>query len=305
MDSIKEDLNFASYQLGLIYREKFNENELAADRLEFLLQNDPEDRLLLPAKYNLYKIYTDLGMTARAQSLKNDILVAYPDSRYAAILSNPESLLREENNPTIIYEELYRRYEDQNYAEVIAETEELINEFAGDEIVPKLELLKAMAEGRLHGFERYRESLNYVALNYPQSIEGKKAQEILDKALPSMASNQFVADSTVSSFKLVLPFEKTRREEAAKLKEKVSAALEDFSYTGSVSLDVYNEDKDFVVVHGFTSVAGVETFAERLANEKKYSVDKNYFYISTPNYRVAQIHKNIETYLISLNTPPQ
>ena len=305
LDSIKGDLNFASYQLGLIYREKFNENELAAERLEFLLQNDPEDRLLLPAKYNLFKIYTDLGMTARAQSLRNDILVGYPDSRYAAILSNPESLLRDENNPTTIYEELYRRYEDQEYAEVIAETSELINEFAGDEIVPKLELLKAMAEGRLHGFEKYRESLNYVALNYPQSIEGKKAQEILDKALPSLASNQFVPDSTVNSFKLIFPFEKAQRKEATELKEKISIALEDLSTTGSVSLDVYDKDEDFVVVHGFTSVAGAKTFAQRLADEKKYGVNKNYFYISTPNYRVAQIHKNIETYLISLNTPSQ
>ena len=305
LDSIKGDLNFASYQLGLIYREKFNENELAAKRLEFLLQNDPEDRLLLPAKYNLFKIYTDLGMTARAQSLKNDILVGYPDSRYAAILANPESLLRDENNPTIIYEELYRRYEDQSYSEVIAETSNLINEFAGDEIVPKLELLKAMAEGRLHGFEKYRESLNYVALNYPQSTEGKKAQEILDKALPSLASNQFVPDSTVNSFKLIFPFEKAEREKATQLKEKISAALEDFSHSGSVSLDVYDQEKDFVVVHDFTSVAGAKSFAQRLVGEKKYGVDKNYFYISTPNYRVAQIHKNIETYLLSLNTPPQ
>ena len=305
LDSIKGDLNFASYQLGLIYREKFSENELAAERLEFLLQNDPEDRLLLPAKYNLFKIYTDLGMTARAQSLKNDIIVGYPDSRYAAILSNPESLLRDENNPTILYEELYKRYEDQKFTEVIAETSELINEFTGDEIVPKLELLKAMAEGRLYGFERYRESLNYVALNYPQSTEGKKAQEILDKALPSLASNEFVSDSTANSFKVVFPFEKAQQKQATELKEKISAAIEDFNHTGNVSLDVYNEEKDFVVVHSFTSATGAKTFARRLTEEKKYGVDKNYFYISTPNYRIAQIHKNIETYLISLNTPPQ
>ncbi|MDX1753781.1 MAG: hypothetical protein R3259_11375, partial [Salinimicrobium sediminis] len=74
LDSLKSDLNFASYQLGLIYREKFNENELAAQRLEFLINNDPEERLLLPAKYNLYKIYSELEMTAKAQAVKNDIL---------------------------------------------------------------------------------------------------------------------------------------------------------------------------------------------------------------------------------------
>ncbi len=305
LDSIKGDLNFASYQLGLIYREKFNENGLAAERLEFVIGNKPEERLLLPAKYNLYKIYSDLGMTARAQSLKNDILVAYPDSRYAAILSNPESLLRDENNPTAIYEQLYRSYENQEYAEVIAEVDQLTGQFAGDEIVPKLELLKAMAEGRLFGFEDYKASLNYVALNYPQSIEGKKAQEIINQALPAMSGSKFVPDTSGTSFKLIFPFEKEEKEEAMELQETLLSAIEEFGYSWKVSRDVYNKAQDFVVVHGFNSEAEVNTFAQRLTGDDKYPIDKKSFYISTPNYRIVQIHKNIETYLDSLNTPTQ
>ncbi|WP_037373379.1 type IX secretion system periplasmic lipoprotein PorW/SprE [Salinimicrobium xinjiangense] len=303
IDSLQSDLNFATYQLGLIYREKFGENELAAERLEFLLDNNPEERLLIPAKYNLYKIYDELGMTAKALSLKNDILVRYPESRYAAILENPESFMRDENNPTALYEELYRKYENQEYQAVITESSEMINQFTGDEIVPKLELLKAMAEGRLYGFEKYRESLNYVALNYPQASEGKKAQELLTKALPSLSASEFTADSIVTSFKLVFPFEKAAREDATELKKQISEIITEQGESQEVSVDVYNEDQDFVVVHGFTSAQRAKGFAENLVKNKKQPVTKNYFYISTPNYRIAQIHKNIETYLNSLNTP--
>ncbi|SOC79448.1 protein involved in gliding motility SprE [Salinimicrobium sediminis] len=305
LDSLKSDLNFASYQLGLIYREKFNENELAAQRLEFLINNDPEERLLLPAKYNLYKIYSELEMAAKAQAVKNDILSRYPDSRYAAILQNPESLMRDENNPTAIYEELYKKYEAQEYEVVIAESEELIIQFTGDEIVPKLELLKAMAAGRLYGYEKYRENLSYVALNYPQTEEGKKAQELLNTALPSLAASQFSPDSIGESFKLLFPFQKAEKEAALDLKEKISGILEELNYPQEISLDVYNEQQDFVVVHGFTSAARAEGFAEMLQNNDKFRIDKKSFYISTPNYRIAQIHKNIETYLNSLNTPSQ
>ena len=305
LDSIRGDLNFASYQLGLIYKGKFNENQLAAERLEFMLQNEPEERLLLPAKYNLYKIYMDLGMPAKAQSLKTDILLGYPESRYAAILSNPESLLQDENNPKVIYEDLYRRYEDQEYAEVITEIERLTGELAGDEIVPKLELLKAMAEGRLYGFETYRESLNYVALNYPQTTEGKKAQEILNLAIPSMAGSQFLPDASATSFKLVYSFDNQDQQEMIEFQEKITGALQDFGYSGEVTQDVYNAEQNFVVVHDFTSIAGANSFAQRLTEDDKYAIDKKYFYISTPNYRIVQIHKNIETYLDSLNTPPQ
>lgn len=43
IDSLAKDRNFAYYQLGLIYQEKFKEYELAANRLEKLLTYSPEE----------------------------------------------------------------------------------------------------------------------------------------------------------------------------------------------------------------------------------------------------------------------
>ncbi|NNK27362.1 MAG: tetratricopeptide repeat protein, partial [Flavobacteriaceae bacterium] len=45
IDSITRERNFAYYQLGLIYKEKFTEYELAKDKLQKLLRNGPEERL--------------------------------------------------------------------------------------------------------------------------------------------------------------------------------------------------------------------------------------------------------------------
>lgn len=305
LDSLNQDLNFANYQLGLIYKEKFSEYGRAAQRLEALLDNDPSERLLLPAKYNLYKVYMELGELAHAQSLKNDIVVQYPDSRYAAILQNPESLLKDENNPTALYEEVYKLYEEQQYAEAISEADRLILEFSGDEILPKLELLKAMAEGRLNGFAAYKDALNYVALNYPQSDEGQKAQELLSKALPSLENADFQKDSVVNSFKLIYPFEKNNRVEAETFRSKIGEIISNLNYNMEVSLDVYDRQQDFVVVHGFNSPRTAAGFAELISKDEKYRLNKKSFYISTPNYRIAQIHKNIDTYLESLNQTPK
>lgn len=301
LDSLNHDLNFANYQLGLIYREKFGEYALAAQKLEILLDNDPSDRLLLPAKYNLYKVYMELGELARAQALKNDIIIQYPDSRYAAILQNPESLLRDENNPTALYENVYKLHEEQRFAEVISEADSLINEYSGDEIVPKLELLKAMAEGRLNGFTAYKDALNYVALNYPQTGEGRKAQELLTKALPSLSNADFQKDSVVNSFKLIYPFQKNNRKEAESFRSKIEEIFAENNYNMQVSLDVYDRQQDFVVVHGLNSPGNAAGFAELISENKKYELDTKSFYISTPNYRIAQIHKNIDSYLESLS----
>ena len=61
---------------------------MAASRLEQLLKNNPEERLVLPAKYNLYKIYQIIA-PAKADQMKAQILNEYPTSRYAEIIRNP------------------------------------------------------------------------------------------------------------------------------------------------------------------------------------------------------------------------
>ena len=54
------------------------------------------------------------------------------------------------------------------YQEVINTCDEYITMYNGNDIVPKLELLKATAIGRQQGFEAYKKALNFVALNYPK-----------------------------------------------------------------------------------------------------------------------------------------
>ena len=54
LDSISKERNFAYFQLGLINKDKFKEYTLAKNKLEKLLKQSPEERLVLPSKYNLY-----------------------------------------------------------------------------------------------------------------------------------------------------------------------------------------------------------------------------------------------------------
>ena len=61
-------------------------------KLQNLLASNPEERLILPAKYHLYKIYSDLNLNGEAEIAKSDIVTNYPDSRYAELLLNPKSV---------------------------------------------------------------------------------------------------------------------------------------------------------------------------------------------------------------------
>jgi hypothetical protein len=302
LDSIAKERNFAYYQLGLIYKDKFKEYKRAQNKLEYLLKQNPEERLVLPAKYNLYKLYALLDLKRLQALAKSDIIENFPDSRYAEILLNPESaLLNNENSPETLYNNLYAQFELGEYQQVIDGCDLQIIRLDGDQIVPKLELLKVTAKARLFGFEAYKEGLNFVALNYPSSIEGKKAAQMYATVIPQLESVEFVQDSTQTNFKTIFKFEASETDEIKAFDESLSTAIEDIDYFKlSISKDRYDTNTIFVVVHGLKSVQGALGFVEILETENELIISKPFFGISSKNYQTVQIHKNVETYINSI-----
>ena len=299
IDSLSKDRNFAYYQLGLIYKEKFREYDLASNRLEKLLTLDPEERLILPAKYNLHKIYAQIESTSLADKYKNDIINNHPDSRYAEILLNPNTqLATDESSPEYKYKALYEQFENAQYQNVIDTSDEYITLYNGTDIVPKLEMLKATALARKDGFEPYKKALNYIALNYPNAEEGKEAENIFKNVLPKLANKDFIGDEESDKWKLVYQYTTAEREAATTLQKKLDEAIKEYNYFNmTTSIDYYNPNTIFVIVHGLNTRMGGRGFGDVLKENKKYKIKKPYFEISSPNYKTIQIHKNLNSYL--------
>lgn len=306
VDSLRAERNFANYQLGLIYKEKFKENLLAAGKLEKVLESNPQERLILPSKYNLYKIYEMEGSPLTA-NMKADIISNHSDSRYAEILLNPQAMLANDyDSPDKRYQALYEKFNNQEFLQVITESEENINRFTGDAIVPKFEMIKANAIGRLQGFEPFKEALNYVALTYPNNPEGKKAEQMIAEQLPKLEPKEFSPETDskgTSNWKVMFPFRRSDNQMALKLKELLEKSIVDLKYKNSVSKDIYDLENQFVVVHGFKSKDFALGYAELLKNNKDYRVAHKNFVILSENYKVIQVHKNLQDYLDTLITP--
>lgn len=307
IDSLAKDRNFAYYQLGLIYKEKFKEYTLAANRLEKLLTYNPEERLVVPAKYNLVQIYEMLENPSEASKYRNDILTNHGDTRYAEILRNPNSQLpTDESSPEFKYKQLYKEFEAAKYAEVIQKSDEYMMVYNGNDIVPKFELLKATAIGRQQGFEAYKKALNFVSLNYPNSEEGKQAQQIYSSVLPLLAVKDFAPEAETDSWKLVYKFTNEEGEAAQKLKEQLEKAITDYKYTNmSSSIDYYDPQTQLVIVHGLSTKLGARGFGEVLKENKDFKINYPFFEISSPNYKIIQIHKNLGEYLQVPVTPAE
>lgn len=307
IDSLRTERNFANYQLGIIYKEKFRENLLAASKLESVLRSEPEERLILPSKYNLFKIYEEQGSVVLADNMKQDIISNHPDSRYAEILLNPQAVLADSSDsPDARYNALYKEFQEQRFLEVITRAEELINLFTGDPIVPKFEMLKANAIGRLQGFDSFKEALNYVALTYPNNPEGKKAEQMVAEQLPKLETKDFSDETGTSgsgNWKVVFPFKIKDDERALKLKKRLEESIKDLRYKNLVSKDIYNLEDQFVVVHGFRSKDFALGYAELLKNNRDYRIKDENFVILSSNYKIIQVHKNLDDYLSRQLTP--
>ena len=294
MDSIGKERNFSYYQLGLIYKEKFKEYNLASNKLEQLLRNNPEEKLILPSMYNLYKIY-QITNPAKAEAIKAEISSKYPDSRYAQILNNKTD--DSSSSPDKEYQKWYKLFEEEKFDEVLANIDNLINQYSGDEIVSKYELLKANTLGKVNGLEAYKKGLENVADNYPNSEEGKNARELLEKQVPVLEKLAFT-DVDNKSWKILYKVSTTDSKTIKKIEEAIRVFLLVENYERlTTSLDKYNKTESFVVIHGLKSEAYAKDIAGVFRDDKKYKIADPSIIISTDNYKIVQIKKNLEVYL--------
>ena len=297
IDSISKERNFANYQLGIIYKEKFKENRLAIAKLEDLLNSNPEEKLVLPAMYNLYKLY-EIADASKANDMKSKINAQYPQSRYAQIVSNTGADSSSQNeSPENVYNKWYKLFETEQFALLLENIDPLITQYSGDEIVSKFELLKANAIGKLKGITAYKNALQVVADNYPNREEGKNAQMIINDQIPLLEKLEFVTKES-NSWKILyevgLREDKSTRDLEEKIKKFVASEnLQKLSF----SYDIYTNSKNFITIHGIKTKAYADDIALVLKDNAKFKITNPAIVISVENYKVIQIKKNLESYL--------
>lgn len=296
IDSITKERNFAYFQLGSLYKDKFKEYQLAANKWERLLKNNPEERLVLPSLYNLFKTYEIINKQ-KALSIKERIIAEFPNSRYAQILSNTNTDIETIETPDKAYKKLYQLYESEDYRTVDNELEKAIDRYTGEQLLPKFELLKANTTAKLKGIIEFKKALNFVALNYPNNEEGKRAEALLKEDVPVLEGFKFysvAAKTWKILFKVSIDDEKNNKILIDKITQFVSLRkLDKLSFSN----DIYTTSDNFLVIHAINSEEFAKGIITILRDYKDYKILQTPIIISNYNYQVVQIHKNIEEYL--------
>ena len=119
---------------------------------------------------------------------------------------------------------MYKKFESNELREVFVEVDEATFKFAGEESLPKFEMLKAKITGRLKGVEEYKKALNFVALTYPNTEEGKQAENLLKTDIPKLEALAFSKEKA-TEWKIIFPKKFALDKEVKNLTDKIEKYL--------------------------------------------------------------------------------
>lgn len=173
----------AMFNLGVLYRNKLNNNEATIRILKELLDRFPKNNYEPEAMYFLYIAYTDLGNSSQAGYYKRSIIAKFPGSKFAEVLTNPNYLAEledEEKRLNNYYNEAYLWFVEGAYKRAYDMVQSSKSEFPPqNKYQAKFALLGAMCQGNLEGEEQYKRALREVVGKYPNTEEQSRAREIL------------------------------------------------------------------------------------------------------------------------------
>ncbi len=184
LDSLKTTMNRALYELGLVYKEQFRNNKMCIEKLERVASLNPEEELILPINWHLYKVYKEIGDEAKYNKHKNIILTNYPNTSFAKIIKSPNKKIEEVESVSEVkklYKELYNLYKKNKFKEVVSKISKVLPTINNSTLVPKFDILKAYSIGKYQDKVSFISALNYVAVNYEGTEESKNAKKTLKK----------------------------------------------------------------------------------------------------------------------------
>ena len=282
----------AYLDVGILYKERFDNTKLAFKRLTKLLTLNPTKNQEVSALYHCFKLLEKTNMQ-QAESFKAKILTKYPDSPFALIIQDPANFsLADNQTPTAAYERLYRALEQQDYQKVLAGGEGLKIIVSGTKLSPKVAYLQALATGRLEGEIALINALKKLVELHPNSNEAQAAKEaILRLDQEEQLKHKRL---TLKSYKWVFSFDIKGKRLDTLVKQMKNAIATD-QKKWKFSRDVYSNTKEFIVIHTNEEQPDQAYFTQKWSQLPGFDENTNNFVLLSAQYEQVQRLKTWET----------
>ncbi|RYD82911.1 MAG: tetratricopeptide repeat protein, partial [Sphingobacteriales bacterium] len=178
-------LQEAMFAVGNIYYASLKEPAKAAFYYEELIRRFPNTKNLLPARYNLYRIYSELKETEKANAQKEYILTNFPGTDYAQLIQNPDQLrdqfAQRNKNQALetLYSETYEAYSKNQCGKVHQNVNES-ERFQKNYLKAKFEYLDIICQYRNDSSGRLIDSLKSFTRRFPGDEVTKQAVGLIE-----------------------------------------------------------------------------------------------------------------------------
>ena len=283
-------LNHQSYlQAGLLYKEQFDNLDLATKRLEQLLAKDPEPKEASAALYHLFRI-AERQSDVKAGQYKSNLIYNYSESPFAQLLTNPDFQEQDDaSTPELQYQKLLKAFQNNDFVKAKALGETLSVLLSASDWAPKIALIQAHITGKLLGKKQWKEELEAVRKQYPQSDTAKYINTIVNQ----LESSNTAKTKPFALYKWVIPFRNQDSLGIARNKQQLETLINKQKEL-FLSVDPYDNAYQFLVVHGFQTLNSVQQFEKKLEvfEQNDFNKAESFnFVVLSKDYQQIQLNK--------------
>lgn len=177
-----EIIENAYFNLGKIYKDKLGDYNLAIDAFTTNLSRFPDGPNREEIYYQLFLIYLRLGNKEMTELYRRYLLTSFPESSYAAALSDPNyewnlrNMHQLEDN---LYQQTYEAYLAANIKTVRSNYQSMIEKYPLSGLIPKFTFLNALTFAQTNDPDEFKTRLRDLIEKYPKADVTPLASDML------------------------------------------------------------------------------------------------------------------------------
>lgn len=300
---------------GKAYAEKILDPEGATFSFEQILTRYPDNELVPEALYNLYKVNKEVNYS-KSEAYRQRLIEEYPSAEFAKMISDPayyDKKIADLKIAEKLYQEAYNTYIKENFTTSISLCDSALKKYNKDLLAPKFQLLRAYSVARISDERTFKDELNALIKQWPESEESKKAGEIIafiNQEIPELKIEEekeiaevlFTVDTLVNHvFTLIIENPAFNINQASF--DVISYNIDNYTNLnyrteGTLVADKYimitvSGFKEYSMVMDYYTLFSTEKIVRNPSGSKMYS-----FIISSDNLKVLNNDKKPERYLL-------
>lgn len=172
----------ALYAMAVIYDEKLNDLPMSLETYQEFQRRFAKDSRELEGYYSSYRICGKLENNEEQEAYRQRIITEYPESKYAAVLSQPDYLERTKEMLALqdsLYADTYLAYSKGNFNTVFANYDNMAKNYSMSSLMPKFAFLNALSIGKTQPEEPFYQALTELVEKYPQADVTPMCKDIL------------------------------------------------------------------------------------------------------------------------------